>query len=509
MKMKIHFITDEANKKLIHILKQFLGFCVLDIELVVQRPPSLDNIGNKNIYYLKNFHKAGQAQGIFIYSAENWKITEPRRLNYNYKGRDFFVWEDFLKESPLIKNDRERAYVNFDLFAQAFYQLSCYQEYILEANGKRLRSNARDISQDTDAFKTPNVNILFLILERLIADIFGIEHIKEKRYPSGKQFAVVLTHDMDAARKSTKDRIKHILHGINRTVKLARARKFTKMPGELSITFSKVTRRAQYNNIDYLSALEEKHGVRSSLNVYVRSKRNKSGFSKWLHNPDYDIFEDKALSGKLKELLDKDFEVGIHGSFSSGYSNSLLLQEIRTLEGIVKRKIQGGRQHFLDYSVSRTPEVFQDVAIEYDTSVGFRDLNGFRAGACLPYYLYSLAADNETGVLEMPLVIMDGVLFDRQDGTKESAWLSVAGILEKIKDAEGCCSVVWHQRVFNNRDYPYWEEVYFMLIAWVKDNNGVLLKPQELNKFWRNKKVNKINVPNNVFYGIGKYKTLS
>jgi hypothetical protein len=490
--MKIHFITDHANNRLIHILKQFLGFSVLDIEIVVQKLPSLDNREHKNIYYLADFHKAPQTQGVFIYSSQNWNVTSPERINYNYAGMDFFAWEDFLKERILIKDEGERVYVNFDLFAQAFYQLSCYQEYILETNGRRLRSKARDISQNIDVFKTPNVNMLFLILERLIADMFGIDYIKEKRYPAGKQFAVVLTHDMDVVRKSAKDRVKHILHGINRTVQLAQTRKFTETPEELFRTFSKAMRRAEYNNIDYLIGLEEKNGVRSSLNVYVKNKRNKSGLLSWLYNPDYNIFGDITLVEKLKTLFDKDFEVGIHGSYASGYSSSLLGEEVKALEGIVRRKILGGRQHFLDYSVSCTPKIFAEATIEYDTSLGFRDLNGFRAGACLPYYLYDFTTNNTTNVLEIPLVIMDGVLFDHQDGTKESAWRSVVGILEKIKGAQGCSSVVWHQRVFNNRDYPFWEEIYLMLISWVKDNNGVLLKPGELNKFWRSKKTDKL-----------------
>jgi hypothetical protein len=36
-----------------------------------------------------------------------------------------------------------------------------------------------------------------------------------------------------------------------------------------------------------------------------------------------------------------------------------------------------------------------------------------------------------------------------------------------------------------------------MLIAWVKDNNGALLKPGELNKFWRSrdKKADKLIIP--------------
>lgn len=491
--MKIHFITDSINKRLAYILEQFLAFSVLDIEFVVLQPLSLVKPDNKNIYYLADCYKVPQAQGIFIYSSGNWQINSIARINCNYYGRDFFVLEEFSAKATAIEENEETAYVNFDLLGQAFYQLSCFREYALEVNGKGLRSNSKGIA-DKKIFEEPNVNTLFLILERLIAEKFAIERAKEKRYPSGKQFAVVLTHDIDTVKKSIKDRAKHAWHGLNRGLQLCRCGKLSKIPQEIVGTFAKVAGNKKYNNIGYLSALEEKNNLRSGFNVYVRSKRNKSGLLRRLYNPDYDISTDIGLREEIKKLLDKDFEIGIHGSYSSGQSISFLSEEVKILGGIVQRKILGGRQHFLDYSVSGTPEVFNAAAIEYDTSVGFRDINGFRAGACLPYYLYSLAADNMTDVLEIPLLIMDGVLFDRGDGVRESAWQSAKSILEKIKSAEGCCSVVWHQRVFNNQDYPSWEEVYLMLIAWVRDNNGVLLRPGDLNRFWRNKKKNKLTL---------------
>lgn len=493
--MKIYFITDQVDNKLVYILKQFLYFSVLDIDIEIRKVSNEEGAGNKEIYYLANFGIMAQRRGIFIHRSGDWDITSFQKIDYFCKGLDFFVWEGFSKAPSHIENDCERVYLNFDLLGQAFYQLVCYQEYILERSKKRAYSNAKKISPDTDTFEIPNVNTLFLVLERLIADMFGIECKERMRYSQGKQFGIILTHDVDVIKKSMKSRIKHVFHGMNRIIKLIQTGKFGNVPEEIYNTFGKFIRSVRYNNIDYLSALEEKNGVRSVLNMFVMNKRNKSGFAKWFYNPDYNIVHDMALAEKARELADSNFEVGIHGSYSSGCDNFLLQEELESLDGIIKRKILGGRQHFLDYSVLHTPQVFQNAGVEYDTTVGFRDINGFRAGACFPYYLYSLVADHETNVLEMPLVIMDGVLFDHLDGTKESAWQSVAGILEKIKNMQGCGSIVWHQHVFNNRDYPFWEEVYLMIIAWVKDNNGVLLSPGELNEFWRSKKKNNIIHP--------------
>ena len=235
--MKISFVTEHPDNKLIYILKQFLDFTVLDIQVEIRKFTGIEAAGEKKIYYLADFRKVEQGQGIFIHSSRDWGVAGGQKINYNYKGSDFFAWEGFSSDEPLIKNDSQGAHLNFDLFAQAFYQLSCYQEFLLEAGGKKVNSSAKKISADKEIFQGPNVNTLFLILEGLIADIFGIERVEKNRYPSGKQFAVLLTHDLDAVEKTGKGRIKHLFHGLNRVAKLAKAGKLTETPGELARTF--------------------------------------------------------------------------------------------------------------------------------------------------------------------------------------------------------------------------------------------------------------------------------
>ncbi len=485
--MKIPFVAERLDNKLVYILKQFLDFSLLDIQIEASKPKGAEAGVEKKIYYLASPEKVNHAQGIFIYSSPDWGKAGDKRIGYRFLEKDFFVWEGFSRQDPLIRRDGQRVYLNFDLFAQAFYQLSCCREYFLEAEGRRAFSNAQKIPDEKNIFDSPNVNSLFLLLEGLIADIFGVDYPARGRYPSGKQFAVLLTHDLDAVKKTAKGRAKHVFHGLNRSVKLAASGKLNRLPVEISRTFSKFIRPACYGNLTYLAGLEEKNGVRSGLNIYAMDKQNKAGFKKWFYNPDYDISGEKQLANEIKKLTEKHFEPGIHGSFSSSCDSAQFCGELKILGDCLGSKISGGRQHFLDYSVSRSPQVFQDAGLDYDTSVGFRDMNGFRAGACLPYHLYSLSSDSQTQVLEFPLAVMDGVLFDHGDGTRESAWNETAAILEKIKGAQGCCSVVWHAHVFANPDYPYWEEIYLKLISWVKDNDGELLTPGELSRFWRRK----------------------
>jgi hypothetical protein len=48
----------------------------------------------------------------------------------------------------------------------------------------------------------------------------------------------------------------------------------------------------------------------------------------------------------------------------------------------------------------------------YDTTFGYNDLVGFRNGMCYPFRPYNLNTASEVNILEIPLALMDGTLFD-------------------------------------------------------------------------------------------------
>ena len=108
--MKISFISDRLDNRLIYILKQFLDFSVLDIQIETRKFTGLEATREKKIYYLADFHRAQAGQGIFIHSSRDWDAAGSQKINHNYKGRDFFVGKNFLQDEPLIKNNGQRVY---------------------------------------------------------------------------------------------------------------------------------------------------------------------------------------------------------------------------------------------------------------------------------------------------------------------------------------------------------------------------------------------------------------
>ena len=69
----------------------------------------------------------------------------------------------------------------------------------------------------------------------------------------------------------------------------------------------------------------------------------------------------------------------------------------------------------------------------YDSSQGYADGPGMRAGLSLPYRPYDLAADRPLDMLELPLVVMDATLAeDRYLGLEADAGLDRAvAVLER------------------------------------------------------------------------------
>ena len=82
------------------------------------------------------------------------------------------------------------------------------------------------------------------------------------------------------------------------------------------------------------------------------------------------------------------------------------------------------------------------------------------------------------------MILMDGVLFDRDYEGEESLWPKALKILEALKKYRGAGSICWHQRVFCEEDFPGWAELYEKILDWVKTNDGWMGPCRDLVEHW-------------------------
>ena len=122
----------------------------------------------------------------------------------------------------------------------------------------------------------------------------------------------------------------------------------------------------------------------------------------------------------LLQLIDKrGHEIGIHGFYGT-YLNKvafkddvLLLQDMLQTLGI-SQQIQGGRQHYLQWQNPETFQVWENVGMEYDSTLSFADMAGFRCGTCYEYSVYDCIARKKLKLKERPLIAMECSVIDER-----------------------------------------------------------------------------------------------
>ena len=125
----------------------------------------------------------------------------------------------------------------------------------------------------------------------------------------------------------------------------------------------------------------------------------------------------------------------------------------------------GGRQHYLRWC----PESWihwENCSLAYDSSVGYAEMAGFRAGTCVPYRPWLFALNRPADLIEIPLLVMDRTLLSYMGLTREQATHVVKELANRSEAVGGVLSMVWHNNTFLE---PCYREVYLDLL---KDLEG-------------------------------------
>lgn len=186
----------------------------------------------------------------------------------------------------------------------------------------------------------------------------------------------------------------------------------------------------------------------------------------------YDI-RDVRLQ-RVWEHLDKEQGIiGLHGSYESADETGLLQKEQERLDEHLApfgRNVTCSRQHYLrarlyiDEYFLHSLDLWRDAGITDDYTLGFAERCGFRCGTCHPYPLYDVRHDKVTDIIEHPLIVMDGTLFDYMKLSVEEAHTLTQRLKQRCLDVEGDFVFLWHNHTTTRELKPYYEGVYLPLI---------------------------------------------
>jgi len=122
------------------------------------------------------------------------------------------------------------------------------------------------------------------------------------------------------------------------------------------------------------------------------------------------------------------------------------------------------------------------IGFRYDTSLGFPDALGFRAGIAHPFRPWDFARDRPADLVEVPLAVMDATLAEERYAALSAAEAKplVLALLDWAAENGGAFSILWHPERFDGPSARGWDRLYFELIDAVRERGGICLAAGEL-----------------------------
>jgi hypothetical protein len=161
----------------------------------------------------------------------------------------------------------------------------------------------------------------------------------------------------------------------------------------------------------------------------------------------------------IRWVREQRIEMGAHPGYYTYHSREKLREEFKDIQTAIGAHLIGGRQHYLRWS-PKTWEDWEACGAAYDSTLGYADAIGFRAGTCIPYRPWLLGPGREANLLEIPLTVMDVTIPGNSRGPDEQ-FEKIMAIVAKCRLVGGVFTLLWHN---NSLMEPRYGDTYIRLI---------------------------------------------
>jgi hypothetical protein len=168
-----------------------------------------------------------------------------------------------------------------------------------------------------------------------------------------------------------------------------------------------------------------------------------------------------AVRNVIQWLDDNQIENGFQAGYNTFRAPEKLRREVSALREVLGDRPLGGRQHYLRWC----PETWihwETSGLSYDSTVGFADRIGFRAGTCVPYRPWLFPLNRASDLLEIPLLVMDGTLVVYMKLGEQESNEQVQDLLNRCRAVGGVFTMVWHN---NHLLDPRYHSLYIRLLS--------------------------------------------
>lgn len=422
-------------------------------------------------------------EGIHIYYGPSTDRRYPIMIKYREETAEFFEQRElypldkvnfsqykkeyipflFSSDGPIFAFDAGYCVFRKDIIASGFYFLTCWHEYILGFHGaKKGRVDYRQSLQYRwDFTEVPVVDVYCQMLLYIIS-VYLPEYVREVYWNERKQFCVSLSHDIDYWNYWTGKQKGEIFKHNVRTLPMRPVRALWKIGGHI---VHKGLIHDPWRNVHKLVSKEINSGVKATWFLFARGDFEDDR-QNYMHNI--------VSREQIIDLLGQQ-EIGLHGSPESAFDSEVLDEELKMLRDIGFDPI-GYRTHYLHFDYQKSFTILENAGIKYDSTLGYWEHIGFRAGISFPFYPFNIEENRPFRVLEIPLIVMDTTLHSGKamNLNARESWRTLKRLIDMAARYQSHLSLLWHNTTFDPIDYPllgnmYWKTIDYALKkqAWV------------------------------------------
>lgn len=330
----------------------------------------------------------------------------------------------------------------FDLFAAIFYLITRYEEYLphqKDMYGRYAHENS--IAFKENFLHLPLINIWLEDFKKLLLERDSTLAFKDSK------FFFLPTYDIDIAWSFRNKGFKRNFGGI---LKLLLGWKFRKMIHRIRVIRGR--RQDPFDSYEWMDRLHQQFKLQPIYFFLVAKGRGKY---------DRNIDATNAEYQQLVQSIASKYSIGLHPSWSSGDTPSLLTKEKSTLEQITNQTIISSRQHFIRFELPSTYRKLLALGITNDHSMGYGTINGFRASITTSYYWYDLKHEEKTQLLIHPFCFMDANAYYEEKLSPDAAFEELMQYYNAVKSVNGTMITLWHNNFLGtDQAFTGWKEVY-------------------------------------------------
>ncbi|MBN2664066.1 MAG: polysaccharide deacetylase family protein [Bacteroidales bacterium] len=352
------------------------------------------------------------------------------------------------KNIPIIYGNEElevteNIYCGIDIFASCYFMLSRWEENVIDQKDAHSRFPCElSLAQKNNFHQRAVVNEYLEMLWNMM-QFLGCKQVRKIR-----NFEIIPTHDIDFLKQfsSFSKGIKNVFGDLIKRKNLRLS--FESLKNFLGVKFFK--KNDPFYTFDTLMSISEKNNLKSHF-YFIAGKVGEADVK---YN-----FIDSDIKILIEHILQRGHFVGMHGGYDSYDNITQLKTEIDRFEQY-NLKISEARQHFLRFKIPETWQYINNLNIKYDSSIGYTNTSGFRAGSCYEYSVFDIKNRIKLNLIERPLIFMETV--SQKTYSEISDFKNHLLMLKNIvKKYNGQFVILWHNSNINGY---LWKE-YFKLYS--------------------------------------------